>query len=869
MTSAAGAVSSSLWHKLIPVQIYGANTGSGKTVVSTILGTAFKSKFPYWRINYLKPVSTGPEIEADHSYVHRYTGITTKCLFEFKLPVSPHIAARDCFNIPPTDQEVLHEVSAALLEYSQAVPKEPRRYGVVLIETAGGVLSPGPFGTLQADLYRPLRLPVVLVGDHRLGGIAATISAYESLTLRGYDVEAILLFESGQLGNADYLTKYFRFRKVPVFELPKFPDSGDRSEVRLNLLHYYETVSQSDSISRLIIHLVSRQSRRIKDIEGMASRADSAIWHPFTQHKDRDKSSILTFDSAYGDFFQAYSPAKWKAPTHLELSLGGEDMKTRKVAISAVPTPVLEPTFDGSASWWTQGLGHGNPDLSLAAAYAAGRYGHVMFAGAVHQPALSLAERLLLGFKNPRLKKVFFSDNGSTGIEVGIKMALKASSVRYGWESSSTDIGIIGLKGSYHGDTIGAMDASEPSVYNKKVEWYRGRGYWFDYPQVKMRKGNWYVEPPAGMEAEFGPAQYYHSLDAVFDLKSRNASKYEQYIEGMLNWLIKFKGKKFGALVMEPVLLGAGGMIFVDPLFQRALVDVVRKSKLFAPPASSITSASSTADGSSLEWSGLPVVFDEVFTGLYRLGRFSSASFLQVHPDITVNAKLLTGGLLPLCTTIASQSIFDAFLSDDKTDALLHGHSYTAHAMGCHVANVSLEKMQEMERRNAWAKFIMRWRTMHATVVYPKFPWSMWSQKTVKLISQVSNVDSVITLGSVLAITLRDESGAGYTSNAANELRDKLLEGSQTYGWSVHSRVLGNILYLMTSLTTDRDTLLQLEEFLLRSVVEVHRESLSPKEVARRLFRKQRRLENKQKAKEAKRIAEERKRTTDEEEADG
>ena len=107
------------------------------------------------------------------------------------------------------------------------------------------------------------------------------------------------------------------------------------------------------------------------------------------------------------------------------------------------------------------------------------------------------------------------------------------------------------------------------------------------------------------------------------------------------------------------------------------LVDVVRQSShIFG-------SSSSSADTSDPHaWSGLPVVFDEVFTGLYRLGRFSPASFLQTNPDISCHAKLLTGGLVPLCTTLASDSIYNAFLSSEKRDALLHGHSYTAHAVG-------------------------------------------------------------------------------------------------------------------------------------------------------------------------------------------
>ena len=453
---------------------------------------------------------------------------------------------------PPSDQQVLGRVSEELFKHARSI-KPKGNYGITMVETAGGVLSPAPSGSLQADLYRPLRLPVILIGDHRLGGIAATISAFESLTIRGYDVEAVMIFESGKLGNTDYLMKFFKTHKLPVFELPALPLAGDVSTIQESMVSYYKHVSQQRDISRLAQLLVNRHFIRLKDLERMASEANGVIWHPFTQHKDQTDSSILAFDSAYGDFFQTYSS---------QLPAGYDFTPEESTPIRS-NTSLLQPAFDGSASWWTQGLGHGNPELSLAAAYAAGRYGHVMFAGAIHQPALSIANKMLQGLENPRLQKVFFSDNGSTGIEVAIKMALKASSVRYGWETGSKDIGVLGLKGSYHGDTIGAMDCSEPSTYNEKVEWYHGRGYWFDFPQVKMRKGAWVVEPPAGMETEFGRSRSFKNLNEIFDFEARDSVKYESYIEGVLNWLVKSRGRKFGALVIEPVLLGAGGMLFV------------------------------------------------------------------------------------------------------------------------------------------------------------------------------------------------------------------------------------------------------------------------------------------------------------------
>jgi dethiobiotin synthetase/adenosylmethionine--8-amino-7-oxononanoate aminotransferase len=492
----------------------------------------------------------------------------------------------------------------------------------------------------------------------------------------------------------------------------------------------------------------------------------------------------------------------------------------------------------GSVLTITAGLGHGDPQLALQAAYAAGRYGHIMFAGATHEPALKLAERVLKGLQNPRLTKIFYTDNGSTATEVGIKMGVRAACKHYNWNGAEEPVGVLGLKGSYHGDTIGAMDASEPCVFNEKVDWYRGRGYWFDYPTFKLKDGRWTVEPPTGMEEEFGPAQYFAEQDDIFDLETRGESPhYEAYIESILNRLVKKEGRKFGALVMEPVILGAGGMIFVDPLFQKSLARVVRRYN-FATSESDLPAAKDEH-----AWTGLPVMFDEVFTGLYRLGRFSSASFLDVHPDISVHAKLLTGGLLPLSITAASDSIFQAFWGDEKSEALLHGHSYTAHPIGSHVASESLIRMQGLKYGPTWWQYKCNWQPGDTSALITKEQkqekpwksrvnddniWSFWSKEFVLDLSQHKRVDHVNALGSVLAVSLKDESGAGkpgsildyrfrlltiltgYTSSAAVGLRDALL--FQKSKVQIHSRILGNVIYLMASMITKKKDIEVVEE---------------------------------------------------------
>ncbi|KAL2427131.1 Bifunctional dethiobiotin synthetase/adenosylmethionine-8-amino-7-oxononanoate aminotransferase [Exophiala dermatitidis] len=857
-----------LWRDLKAWQVYGANTDVGKTIVSTILCRALERRAWPNGLLYLKPVSTGPQAEADDRHIRQYVpGIDSKCISQFSQPLSPHLAAQRDGNssIHRSDASIVRQIKEILSNHSQA----GGRYAI--LETAGGVLSPGPSGSLQADLYRPLRLPTLLIGDSKLGGISTTISAFESLHVRGYDLDSVILFDDPQWGNYGYLERHFHDKHgVATHALPLPPPRRDNPrDDEAVLADYYQECSESASITNLIDLLQQKHFSRVSKLTSMPSKAESVIWHPFRQHGI--PHNIIAIDSAYGDYFQAYNQESDPA-----LTSNTQGPTTGLTPLAAIPPakPLLTPLFDASASWWTQGLGHGNPDLALTAAHAAGRYGHVMFAHAVHEPALDLSYNLLSTLKNPRLNRVFFTDNGSTGMEVAVKMALRASCQRYGWSkpeeidnNAQRPVSILGLKGSYHGDTIGVMNCSEPNVFNEKVDWHQPWGHWFEPPSLLMRQGKWELTLPDDMEMQNqGPnTQKFSSLDEIFDFDSRaaDAARYEQHIKSTLNALIRDQGRRFGALILEPLLMGAGGMIFVDPLFQRSLITVIRSNpELIGTPVVNETNTTSTA----ANWSGLPVIADEVFTGLYRLGRASSSSFLSSHtdnvtpstaeqpqsllpasiaPDISVHAKLLTAGLLPLALTTASESIFQTFLSSSKTDALLHGHSYTAHPIGCMVANKALDEYRRMDTDGSWDAFKKSWlvappasTTTTTTTTFctststsasstsspsrstsSSNVYSVWSPSLVERLSHHPRIHGSFALGTVLVLKLASE-GSGYTSTASSSLQSHLLTLLDAQGCGIHSRVLGDIVYFMTSLTTTQEQVERLSKTILQALDE-------------------------------------------------
>ena len=475
----------------------------------------------------------------------------------------------------------------------------------------------------------------------------------------------------------------------------------------------------------VVDHLDRCHKSRIEELASMPRRTLDTIWWPFVQHGSVDgEKSVTVIDSAQSDFFSVTNKSIF------------DDSPSSKESI-------LSPQLDGSASWWTQVLGHANPSLTLAAAKASGRYGHVMFPQAIHRPALDLAEKLIKdGPGKGWASRAFFSDNGSTGVEVALKMALRAYSVRHSREltkEAKKQLGVLGLRGSYHGDTIGAMDACEEGVYT--CEWHNAKGYWLDPPTVGIKDSQVIITIPTS----FGiPSQPAKSLSWVYDVKKRLqtplARAYANYLSHTLD-LLKAQGQQLAALILEPLVMGAGGMLFVDPLFQRVLVDTVRNQ---------------SSGHSRKTWSGMPVIFDEVFIGLNRVGVQSSGPLLGVDPDIAVYAKALTGGLVPLAVTLASNPVFEAFLTNQKADALLHGHSYTAHAVGCEVANETLTLMEKVSLSDDWTLSKARWAERggsHSPV------WSLWDPEFVNAISNLSQVREVMTLGSVLSIRVRDRAG--------------------------------------------------------------------------------------------------------------
>ncbi len=339
------------------------------------------------------------------------------------------------------------------------------------------------------------------------------------------------------------------------------------------------------------------------------------VWHPFTQHLNAPDPVVIT------------------------RALGASlyDADGREI-------------LDLISSWWTCTHGHAHPKLNAALAVQAAQFQHVMFAGFTHQPAVDLAT-VLAALLPGSLNRVFYSDDGSTSVEVALKIALQAWIVR--GEPGRTSF--LSFEGGYHGDTFGAMSAG------------RSSGYFPGFDQFMLSVDA--VPFPATFEGDDDVEQ--RESDALTALRQK---------------LVQNRGR-YAALIVEPLLQGAAGMRMCRPAFLRAAVALAQEHDVL-------------------------VIFDEVATGFGRTGMLFAMERANVAPDIVCLSKGLTAGYMPLAATVVSEELFALFLHEKFERALAHGHSFTANPLACAVALKSLELYREERTLERIARIEQRHRAM-------------------------------------------------------------------------------------------------------------------------------------------------------------
>jgi adenosylmethionine---8-amino-7-oxononanoate aminotransferase len=286
--------------------------------------------------------------------------------------------------------------------------------------------------------------------------------------------------------------------------------------------------------------------------------------------------------------------------------------------------------IDAVSSWWVNLHGHANPRIAAAIADQARKMEHVILAGFTHEPAEELATRLGK-WVAAELTHLFFSDDGSTAVEVALKLAVQHFS-----NSGRPDkCEIVALEHGYHGDTAGAMSASDDSPFTDPFRTMR-------YPVHRVHSAYCY-RCPVGLKRESCHIECVQKLEA----------------------LLEEHAGRIAAVIVEPLLQAAGGMI-VHP------VEFLQKVRALCTKHDVL------------------LIADEVLTGFARTGKMFACDLAGVAPDLMCLSKGITGGFLPMGATLCSERVAASFHSENRMHTFYHGHSYTGNALACAAANASL-----------------------------------------------------------------------------------------------------------------------------------------------------------------------------------
>ena len=387
------------------------------------------------------------------------------------------------------------------------------------------------------------------------------------------------------------------------------------------------------------------------------------VWHPFTQVKTEQNPLVITHA--------------------IDATLISEDGSR---------------FLDCNSSWWVNVHGHGNEHIAEALQDQFSQIDHVIFAGVTHPKAIELAKRVCEKLNN-NLTKVFFSDNGSTAVEVALKMTMQF------WHNQNIKRSrILALEGAYHGDTFGAMSVGERDCFNVPFE-------------------------PYFFEVDYLP----------FPLQEQENEILNQ-AENLL------KTKEFGCLILEPLVQGSSGMRIYSKDFLEKLTTIAKKYKTL-------------------------VIYDEVMTAWGRTGKLFAFEHSLVQPDLLCLSKGLTGGVLPLGLTVTTQPVFDAFLSDDRAKAFLHGHSFTGNPLACAAACASLDLFEAAKT----------WDQIEAI--------SNRNNSFLSTLKKHAQVRDVRSIGTILAIELNDSEN-GYFSKLKEIAYNYFLENGLLL------RPLGNVIFI-------------------------------------------------------------------------
>ena len=588
------------WPSLVVV---GTDTGVGKTVVTALFARAYRRAGV--RVAAYKPVASGAVIRdgmrvwEDTTFLAAAAGTTEPEAGTYRLvePLSPHLAAAtDGVTI---DLSVIADRVAALRS----------SHAAVLVEGVGGLMVPLTSEDTLLDLVVRLRLAAVVVARPGLGTLNHTLLTVGALRDAGVTVSGLVVCGMpARPGRAERAApaELKRLCRAPLVGVVPWIDGLD--------------VARGDP-APLEAHRDALDLTRLwlpGDDHARALAADRAhVWHPFTP-------------------MQEYLEER---PHPLMIVEGRGSLLTDSEG---------RDYLDGTSSLWVNVHGHRTPRIDAAVRAQLARVAHTTLLGLSSEPSALLAERLV-ALAPEGLSRVFYSDSGSTAVEVGLKMAFQF------WKQSGRPERreFIALDQAYHGDTIGSVSLGGMSLFHGIFE-----PLLFDVHRVPS------------------PTCYRCPLGETYP-------GCELRCLGPLERVLEARGDRIAALVVEPRVQGAAGMLVQPPGWLSRAADLCRAK-------------------------GVLLLADEVATGFGRTGTLFACESEGVRPDLMTVAKGLTGGYLPLAATLATERIYQAFLGrPEESRTFFHGHTYTGNPLACAAALANLDLfgerdlLEEVRRRAA------------------------------------------------------------------------------------------------------------------------------------------------------------------------
>ena len=329
----------------------------------------------------------------------------------------------------------------------------------------------------------------------------------------------------------------------------------------------------------------------------------SVLWHPCSQMKDHEELPLIPIRRGEGVWL--------------------EDFEGRRY-------------IDAISSWWVNLFGHANPYINAALKRQVDELEHVILAGFTHQPVIELSERLVK-ITPPGLDHVFYADNGSSGVEVALKMSF------HYWRNlgQRKKTRFITLGNSYHGETLGTLAVGDVALYKETYEPLLMQSITVPSPDCFQRE-------PGESCADVARRQFMHMERALAE-----------------------HADEVCAVIVEPLVQCAGNMRMYDPLYLQLLREACDRY-------------------------GVHLIADEIAVGFGRTGTLFACEQAGITPDFMLLSKGLTGGYLPLCAILTQRKIYAAFYDDyEKLTAFLHSHSYTGNPLACSVALATLDIFEQ------------------------------------------------------------------------------------------------------------------------------------------------------------------------------